>query len=266
MQLTHVVETRDLAVQLGDKIVLDGVSMSVRIGQMLGVLGPNGAGKSTLFRAILGLLPSRGRVSLFGMDESYRKRMMPFIGYVPQKIDFEPLFPATVHDVVSMGIMPQRSRRRGLALLGLEGSAWEHHGSENRHNRVMKALKTVGMSDMDGHRIGELSGGQLQRVLIAHSLVKDPLLIIMDEPVSGVDVKSQALVYQAMKRAIRERHVTVIVALHDLDMLRKHTSTVLFLNNSVMYHGDTDEFFASNSHVNMYIEASMHTGEHAHGV
>ena len=266
MQLSHVVETRDLAVQLGDKLVLDDVSLSVRKGQMLGILGPNGAGKTTLFRAILGLLPSRGRVSLFGMGESHRKHMMPFIGYVPQRVDFEPLFPATVHDVVAMGIISQRSRKRGLAMLGLEGSAWEHHESENRHALVMNVLKTVGMTEMEGHRIGELSGGQLQRVLIAHSLVKDPLLIIMDEPVSGVDVKSQALVYGAMKRAIRERHVTVIVSLHDLDMLRKHTSTVLFLNNSVFYHGDTDEFFASNSHVNTYVEASMHTGEHAHGV
>ena len=91
-------DVENLTVQFGDNVVVDDVSVSADRGEILGVLGPNGAGKSCMFRAMLGLLPHRGRVSFFGTDPGAQKYILPLIGYVPQKIDYEPLFPATVHD------------------------------------------------------------------------------------------------------------------------------------------------------------------------
>ena len=288
--LTPIVDVENLTVQFGDNVVVDDVSVSVGRGEILGVLGPNGAGKSCMLRAMLGLLPYRGRVSFFGTGPGDQKHILPLVGYVPQKIDHEPLFPATIHDIVSMGVVTRRKRMQGLALLGEERTGLaEYRGNRTPNARwwresedcriclpceephteremVESALETVGLSPIRDRRIGELSGGQRQRVFIAQSLVRDPLLLIMDEPVSNMDVESQSLVYSAIRQAARKHKVTVIISMHDLDTLREHTNAVMFLNRSLIYHGDTDAFFADRDRVKMYTEASMHAGGHTHGV
>ena len=267
MQISSIVDVENLTVQFGDKIAVDNISVSVDKGEVLGVLGPNGAGKTCMLRAMLGLLPYRGRISLFGIDSEHQKQILPLVGYVPQKIDFEPLFPATVHDVVAMGVIPQKNRRRVLNMLKQNRLVWKH-AVEPRTEReaIDKALETVGISHMNNRRIGELSGGQRQRVFIAQSLVREPLLIIMDEPVNGMDIESQSLVYSAIKQASREYHTTIIISLHDLDMLREYTSTMMCLNCSLMYHGETGAFFADRNHVRMYTESSLQCGRYYHGV
>ena len=289
--LSHIVDVENLTVQFGDNVVVDDISLAVDMGEILGVLGPNGAGKSCMFRAMLGLLPHRGHVSLFGTSPEEQKHILPLVGYVPQKIDYEPRFPATVYDIVSMGVITQRRRMQGLALLERNGLDWwqarEPHAEremvesdrgescrtclpceepQTEREMVESALETVDLSSMRDRRIGELSGGQRQRVFIAQSLVRDPLLMIMDEPVSNMDVESQSLVYSAIRQAARKHKIAVIISLHDLDMLREHTNTVMFLNRSQMYHGDTESFFADRNRVRMYTEASMHAGGHTHGV
>ena len=289
--LSHMVDVENLTVQFGDKVVVDDISLSVDQGEILGVLGPNGAGKSCMFRAMLGLLPYRGHVSFFGTGPGDQKHILPLVGYVPQKIDYEPLFPATVYDIVSMGVVTQRRRMRGLALLEKNELDWRHagephteHGMEEddsgkkcrtclpceephtEREMVEGALETVDLSSMRDRRIGELSGGQRQRAFIAQSLVRDPLLMIMDEPVSNMDVESQSLVSSAIRRATRKHKITVIISLHDLDVLQEHTNTVMFLNRSRVYYGDTESFFADRDRVRMYTEASLHAGGHTYGV
>ena len=291
MHLSRAVDVENLTVQFGDNVVVDDVSVSADRGEILGVLGPNGAGKSCMFRAMLGLLPHQGRVSFFGTDPGDQKYILPLIGYVPQKIDYEPLFPATVHDIVSMGVVAHKKMRQGLARLEMGGLDWRHFGeshteremaesardarscecgcpkrSVTEREMVDSALETVGLSSVRDRRIGELSGGQRQRVFIAQSLVRDPLLMIMDEPLSNMDIESKSLVYSAIRQATRKHNTTVIISLHDLDTLREHTNTVMFLNRSRIYHGGTDTFFADRDRVRMYTEASMHAGGHTHGV
>ena len=262
--MTPVLDVQGLTVKYGDMVAVDRASFSVAGGEVLGVLGTNGAGKSTLFRAILGLLPHTGRVSLFGSED--RKHLLPFVGYVPQNMDFEPLFPGTVRDVVRMGIIPHRQRRRGLAILeraGLPIGAAGEYTSERR--MVGDALETVGMSGMEDRRIGSLSGGQLQRAFVAQSLVKNPLLVMMDEPAGSMDVESQALLFEAVRRSVRERGIAVMMSMHDLDVLRENAAKVMFLNTSVVYHGETEAFFSNPYRIKMYTEASMHAGGHTHG-
>lgn len=267
MQLSHIVDVENLTVQFGDRVVVDNVSVSVGRGEILGVLGPNGAGKSCMIRAMLGLLPYRGRVSFFGTSQGDQKHIFSLVGYVPQKIDYEPLFPATVYDIVSMGVIAQRKRRQGLAWLKRCGLDWRHpEESHTEREMVESALETVDLSSVRDRRIGELSGGQQQRVFIAQSLVKNPLLMILDEPVSNMDVESQSLVCSAIRQATHKYKITVIISLHDLNLLREHTHTVMFLNRSQMYHGDTGTFFADKDYVRMYTEASMHACEHTPGI
>ncbi len=252
-----MLDVQGLTVKYGDMVAVDRASFSVKGGEVLGVLGINGAGKSTLFRAILGLLPHTGRVSLFGSED--RRHLLPFVGYVPQNMDFEPLFPGTVRDVVRMGIIPYRKRRRGLAILeraGLPIGAAGEYTSERR--MIGDALETVGMSDMEDRRIGSLSGGQLQRAFVAQSLVKNPLLVMMDEPVGSMDVESQLLLFEAVRRSVRERGITVIMSMHDPDAIRENSTEVMVLNNRVMYHGETEAFFSDPCRLGMYTQASMY--------
>lgn len=264
--MPDILSINNLVVQYGTQKAVNDVSISVRQGDILGVLGPNGAGKSTMFRAILNLLPHRGQVSLFGADTRDRRHLLPFVGYVPQRMDFERLFPATVHDVIVMGVIPNGRRRRGLAILQQNGLANRYLNMPKSEEMVNMVLDEVGMSSLRDSRIGALSGGQMQRVFIAQSLVRNPLLIILDEPVGGMDVESQELFYSAMQRAARDMHITIILSLHDLEMLEAYTNRVLFLNNSVLYHGDTKKFFADKDQVRMYTEASVHAGGHTRGV
>lgn len=265
--MVPVLNVKCLTVKYGNKMAVDTVSFTVNGGEVLGVLGTNGAGKSTMFRAILGLLPHMGQVSLFGAVTGDRKYLLPFVGYVPQMMDFEPRFPATVRDVVRMGVMPERRKKRGLAMLNKAGVPLgniEETRSERR--MVSDALDIMGMGDMEDRRIGSLSGGQMQRIFVAQSLAKDPLLLILDEPSSSMDIESQSLFFAAIRRAVRERDITVMMSIHDLNVLQENSTMMMFLNNSIIYHGETGNFFADPDRIKLYTEASMHAGGHTYPV
>ena len=263
--MTSIIRTEGLTVEYGEVRAVDNVNIEVNQGEILGLVGPNGAGKTALFRAILGLLPYRGRVALFGQDHTMRKHLLPFIGYVPQKMAFEPTFPAIVSEVVSMGLISKRTVR-GVDLISKGGF---HQVSLSKESsaaaeRVAKSLEAVGMDHLADRRIGSLSGGEQQRVFIAQSLVRDPLLMILDEPVTSMDVESQTAFYSTIRRANRDHGITVVVSLHDLDMLRQHSDRVACMNCQLCFHRDTKTFFADEDCLRMYTEASMQAHLHTH--
>lgn len=265
--MTSIVQTENLTVEYGSVTAVDNVNIEVNQGEILGIVGPNGAGKTALFRAILGLQPYRGRVTLFGQDHTMRKHLLPFVGYVPQKMAFEPTFPATVFEVVSMGIISKRTVR-GAELIrrGEFRPVSLSRESSGDAERVTKSLEAVGMDHLADRRIGSLSGGEQQRAFIAQSLVRDPLLMILDEPVTSMDVESQAAFYSILRRANRDHGITVVVSLHDLEMLKEHSDRVACMNCQLCYHGDTETFFADEDCLRMYTEASMqaHLNTHHH--
>lgn len=265
--MTSVLEVEDLSAGYSNHLAVERISFDVREGDLLGIVGPNGAGKTTLFRAILGLQQYSGRIRLFGFEGSKRRPLLPLIGYVPQKVAFEPNFPATVYDIVSMGIISKSKTVRGAKLIQQCSCCWNRVykkiGSDD--DKVTEALKTVGLEALRNRRIGELSGGELQRVFIAKSLVKDPLLLILDEPVTSVDVESQTKFYNVIKKINEENRITIIWSSHDLDAISKYANRVACMNKKMFFHGEKETFFSDEELLKTYTESSMQMHMHRHG-
>jgi zinc transport system ATP-binding protein len=265
MQL-NVLEVQDLFVKYNGTIALDRISFSVQQGDLLGIVGPNGAGKTTLFRAILGLQNYEGRIKLFGYEGKQYAPLLPLIGYVPQKVNFEPNFPATVSDVVSMGMLSERKLVKGAMLLQSCGCCWNriYKPSSKSIEKVHEALKIVGMESFKDRRIGELSGGEQQRAFIAKALVNEPMLLILDEPVTGVDVEVQNKFYTLLKKINKENKITIVWASHDLTAISQLANKVACINRSVFFHGEKDKFFADKDLLKTYTESAMQLHMHDH--
>lgn len=202
---------------------LDQLSFKVGLGERLAVVGPNGAGKSTLFKVVAGVIkPSQGTVSVYGHEPSGHI----CIAYVPQRTQVDWNFPVNVADVVMMGRISKMGpfrwpRRRDWQI-------------------VHQALQEVGMLNLADSGINELSGGQQQRVFIARALAQEAELILMDEPLTGLDQTTQDDLFQILD-ALRKRKVTVMIALHDLKMAAERFDRVLLLNRKLVGLGTAAE-------------------------
>ena len=190
---------RNVTVAYDRHVVLRGVSADIERGLVIGVIGPNGGGKSTLLKAILGIVPmAEGSVTLFGQPASKARKRMAF---VPQRevIDWD--FPVTVRDVVLMGRYPHMGLLR--------------RASQADHDAVQAALGRVDMLDHAADQIGRLSGGQQQRVFIARALAQDADLLLLDEPMTGIDESTQQLIAQVIEEERQDGKI-VLMATHDL--------------------------------------------------
>ncbi len=196
---------------------------------MVGIVGPNGGGKSTLIKAVLGLVPrQRGEVEILGRPVDRRARRL--IGYVPQREDVDWKFPVSAFDVVMMGRVPSmRLLRRPTA---------------RDRELVWEALRTVGMEKFADTRIGEFSGGQQQRIFLARALAQEAEVLLLDEPVSGVDAPSQHEIFDLL-RGLQEAGKTVIVTTHDLSCVAERFDLALLLNRRVVAFGRPEEVFTS---------------------
>ena len=240
--MLKVVEIENLTVKYPDVKALDDVSFTVNKGDFLGIIGPNGAGKSTLFASMLGLNTKyQGTIKFFGQDIKKSKDYLKEIGYVPQKPIFEKNFPATVNDVVQMGLR-----------------------KESDANKIDEILQQLWIHELSKRRIGELSGGQQQRVFIAKALVNNPKILILDEPVTGIDQQSIDLFYSILRELNSKQKITIIWSSHDLDAVNQLANHVACLNRTLFFHGESDEFFENDELVKQYSEASMQEHMHHH--
>lgn len=210
---------QDVSVAYGDVYALEGVNLALPRGAQVAIVGPNGAGKSTLFNVIAGIVrPTRGRVNIYGSEPAGHI----CVGYVPQRNRINWQFPVTVADVVMMG------RTRKIGLLRRAGRA--------DHEAVQQALARVRLTDLANRQIGELSGGQQQRVFLARALAQEAELLLLDEPLTGLDLPSQELLLQLLAE-LRARGITILVATHDLNQAAADFATVLLLNRRVIAVG-----------------------------
>jgi ABC-type Mn2+/Zn2+ transport system ATPase subunit len=222
----YCLEVRDLAAGYGEKPAIDGITFAIRPGQMVGVIGPNGAGKTTLFKAILGLIPIlRGQILLHDADAHTQQAMM---GYLPQLDDIQRTFPVSVTDVVMMGRYPR--------------IGWSRWPRNEDRTSVRQALDRVDLLDHRDTQVGRLSGGQLQRALLARVLAQDPHLLLLDEPVSGVDPATQHSIFGVLEE-LRNDGKTVVVATHDLNCVAERFDQVLCLSTSLVAYGPPAEVF-----------------------
>ena len=240
--MLSVVDIEHLTVQYPDVKALDDVSFTVKKGDFLGIIGPNGAGKSTLFASMLGLHTKyKGTIKFFGKDIRKSKDYLKEIGYVPQKPIFEKNFPATVKDIVQMSLR-----------------------EESNKSKIDEILQQLWIHELGNKRIGELSGGQQQRVFIAKALVNNPKLLILDEPVTGIDQQSIDLFYSILRELNSKQKITIIWSSHDLDAVNQLANHVACLNRTLFFHGESDEFFENDELVKQYSEASMQEHMHHH--
>ncbi len=231
-----VLRVEDVSVSLGGRRVLDRVSFSVEAGEFCGLIGSNGAGKTTLLRVILGLLsPSGGRIVVAG---GTRSRKNPQIGYVPQKIVLEADMPLRARDLVGLGLDGQRF---GVPL-----------PSAKRRRAVEEMLDAVGATRFANARIGSLSGGEQQRIMIAQALICRPKLLLLDEPLANLDIRSAAEVVELLARIAAEQHIAILLSAHDMNPLLPVMDRVVYLADGRAASGTTDQVVTSDTLSRLY--------------
>ena len=215
----------DVSVRLGGREVLKDVSLRISPGEFTGLIGPNGAGKTTLLRVVLGLQPvTSGEVLLDGAPRPHRDSS---IGYVPQKLALEPDMPLRVRDVVSLGLDGQKF---GIRL-----------PSRARRELVSDMLAAVGAQRYADARVGELSGGEQQRVMIAHALISRPKLLLLDEPLANLDISSEQGIVSVLARLARAEHVAVLLSAHDMNPLMPVMDRIVYVAAGRVAVGDADQ-------------------------
>ena len=207
---------RDVSYRYREAPVLEAIDLVLNEGDFLGIIGPNAGGKTTLLKIILGLLePARGTVEVFGRSP---REARGTIGYVPQYARFDSSFPIDVLDMVRMGRLGWRRRE----------------GAREARAAALAALEHVDLADLAGEQIGRLSGGQLQRVLIARALAAEPRILLLDEPTASVDTRIGQSVYGLL--AGLSETLTVVLVSHDIGVISRYVKTIACLNVRLHYH------------------------------
>lgn len=224
--INEVLRVDDMSVSLSGRPVLRGVTFAIRTGEFTGLIGSNGAGKTTLLRAILGLQrPTGGRVLVLGHPRPARRNRS--IGYVPQKVLLDPDIPMRARDLVALGLdgyrfgIPLRSARRSEA--------------------VDEILHAVDAEHFANARVGHLSGGEQQRVLIAHALISRPQLLLLDEPLANLDLHSSQEIVGLLGRIATQQRVAVLLSAHEINPLLPVMDRVVYIAGGRAVSGTTDE-------------------------
>lgn len=214
-----VIDIQDLSFSYGETLVLERVNLAIRAGEFVGLVGPNAGGKSTLLKLILGLLePQRGRIRVLGQPP---RQAVRGVGYVPQYPTFARDFPISVEQVVLSG------RLGHGPLLGWYRAA--------DHAAARRVLAEVAALDLAGRRIGTLSGGQLQRVLLARALVAEPRILILDEPTANIDQRMEGDIFDLLARL--NARLTILVVSHDIAFISGYVDRVACLSRTLVCHG-----------------------------
>jgi zinc/manganese transport system ATP-binding protein len=226
-----ILDVDGVSVALTGRQILDQVSFSIGAGEFIGLIGPNGAGKTTLLRVILGLQrPSAGRVSVLGHRRSPRQQP---VGYVPQKVLLDPDMPMRARDLVALGA---DGDRYGLRLPSRERAA-----------AVREMLHAVDADGFADARVGNLSGGEQQRVLIAQALISRPRLLLLDEPLANLDLRSSQEVVQLLARIAREQQIAVLLSAHEMNPLLPVLDRVVYLAGGRAASGTVNEVVSTET-------------------
>ncbi len=217
----------DLTVKIGNDSILEHVNLHVHCGQMVALIGPNGAGKSTLLKAVLGQRDYEGVISFSVPGQRNRK---PAIGYVPQSPTFDPGDPISVADLFAC-CMAKRP-----AFLGL---------SKKMRQKVLSCLERVHGEDLIDRRVGSLSGGELQRILLALALEPLPNVLILDEPLSGVDVEGMESLMDMLDEIRKTYDLSILMTTHDFDTLPRYADQVVLIDHKIVSIGSPKEVLES---------------------
>lgn len=244
------VEVRGVHVAFDGQPVLRGVTFTVPHGQVVALIGPNGSGKTTLLRCLLGLQRiSAGEIKLFGQTDM--RKALPRVGYVPQRLALDRSFVLSVREFLALRLRQTRN--------------WFWQSHKRTDELIHASLAEIGVERLFDRPLAQLSGGQLQRVLIAFSLLTKPELLLLDEPTAGVDTPGEQDFYELIANIQRRHHLTVILVSHDLSMVYRHAAHVYALNGVICCEGTPEEVLNAESLKQAYgIHVSPYEHHHHH--
>lgn len=222
-----IISVQGITKRYGDVLALRDISFDVHVGEMLAIIGPNGSGKSTLAKIILGLEEANKGIVSINAPHTIRD-----IGYVPQRFSFDRSTPITVQE-----------------FLELQGCKNKEHEEKQM---IKRALTSVGADALANKRLGTLSGGQLQRVLVARALLHEKKILILDEPNASIDVEGEKAMYDLLKELNEKQGVTIIVVSHELEFVSQYAETVLCVNCSMVCHGDPKKILSKHALDHLY--------------
>ncbi len=227
------IELDKVTVELDGRLVLKDITFTLREGMFLGVIGPNGAGKTTLLRAILGMvIPVSGRIRVLGMKPDELKHELHHIGYVPQQLRFDPLFPVSVFDVVLMG--------RTCCIGTLHFPTWKDKEA------VKESIRMVGLAGLEKRPIGQLSGGQQKRAFLARALCLETRILLLDEPTNGLDIPAQMQFMELLADLKEKMRLSIVFVSHDVNILAKYADELICINRSMHLHGRPQDVLGSD--------------------
>jgi zinc/manganese transport system ATP-binding protein len=231
-----ILEVEGISVWLSGREILHDVGFRIEAGEFTGLIGSNGAGKTTLLRVILGLdPPATGRVLVGGRA---RTRRNPLIGYVPQKIILDPDMPLRARDLVGLGL---DGHRFGMP-----------HRSSTQRELIDEMLDAVDATTFADARVGHLSGGEQQRVLIAHALISRPRLLLLDEPLANLDIRSEQEIVELVARVASEQQIAVLISAHDMNPLLPVMDRVVYVAAGRVASGTTEEVVTTEALSRLY--------------
>jgi len=232
-------EAKNVRVSFNGSVIIENVSFDLEKGSIASVIGPNGSGKTTLIRAILGLIPYSGSILLEGKPIATQLKR---IGYVPQRFDFDRTFPLSVWEFLNL-YSPNTALRDELC-------------------------EEFGVTNLKKSRLGSLSGGQLQRILIISAMLKQGDLMILDEPTSGIDIEGTASFYEMLKHLNKEHNQTIILISHEINMVATISDRVVCVNRNIFCCGEPSKVLTEELLATLYtthFEMRNHKHNHNHG-
>lgn len=240
-----MIKAEHLTVTFDEHKVLDDLTFEIKKGETVAIVGPNGSGKSTLIKTLLGLIPFSGEIAFFNSEPlPYKKYITNLkqyfrkVGYVPQKIDFDRTVPITVTELLSV------------------------YQNKKNVKKILALLQEVGADRLFNAPIGQLSGGEFQRMMIALALVNEPELLILDEATSGVDMEGENVIYDIIEDLRKKYNLTVIFVSHDIGLVFKYASQVMCLNHCLLCHGVPQEALTKDIIDKLYAKKPLPRDSH----
>lgn len=225
----HKTKIENITVKIEEQYIIKDVSFEINCGQLTMLIGKNGAGKTTLLKAILGEVAHTGKVEFFDMKQNKQEKIK--IGYVPQSLNIERDMPTSVYDMFTSYIS-----NKPVCFVK----------NKKIYEQIKEQLKKFGVDKLIDKKIGNLSGGELQRVLLAIATIPIPNLLILDEPVSGVDRNGTKDFYEILNELKKEYDLSIILVSHDLDLVEKYADKVVLLDKTIIKQGTAKEVFGSS--------------------
>ncbi len=246
-----IISVKNLEFRYGSREVFSGVSFDIERGDYVGVAGQNGSGKTTLIKSILGLIkPQKGEIFIDGVPSGKFKDWYK-IGYLPQSLTLsKSIFPATVKEVVSLGLLSRKSFPKRI--------------TSSDDEKILEVLKILKIESIKDKLIGELSGGQQQRVFLAHALVSDPEILILDEPTTALDPEIRENFFETLRRLNRDKKVTILLISHDVSHIGNYAEKLLYIDKKEVFFGSFKNFCQSKEMENYFGEHLQHFICHQH--